>query len=148
MTPSSVTVPAAKAALIAQLQAQPQLADVAVHWGLRPETPTERERVYVLGVRDLARGGGYETTISRETYGLRVLIEAHLAERDQQIVETRGWELYAQVEQAVAADPELAGAVRRATLAGADDSDTYATDDGWVTQIAAIVTIVADIDSS
>lgn len=134
------TVPQAKAALLDQLLARPELGGVLVLWGLPPTVPRERERVMLLDWEDLTHdaAGGY---LARETYTLPVLIEVHHAGLEHRPVEERAWELFDALGEAVSDDPELDGTVWRSRVASAVPGESGPTGQGWIVQIVARVAL-------
>lgn len=128
------TIPAAKAALLALIDARPGLDGVHVAWGIPAELPQELERVFVGDAVEVSREwvslGAYKLD---EEYTLQVHVETFAAGNDQATTEQRLWTLIAEVEAAVRDSvPKLTlnGTVRVARP-DAVDTQTLPTDDGW-----------------
>ncbi len=138
--PRTVTVPAAKAALLARLRGLDDLNGVLVEWGLPVRLPQGRERVYLARTVNLTRRT--KGTFRQETYGLELVVEVHRADRDGvQATEERMWEIVTAIEESLVADNYL-------TVVGVVDvfpSDelVYAYSDGWIARDSVRVDVAA-----
>lgn len=140
----ATTVPAAKAALLAVLQAREDLAGVLVQRGLPAEVPAQKERVYLSGTEALTRDPVLQQGLRRESYLLPLVIEVERFGRGDQVrdgVEQRGWDIVDELEAAIAEDPELGGILDDAELEGVPVEVTLPLtgNDGWLTRITAQV---------
>lgn len=136
------TIPAAKAQLLATLQARPGLTGVLVQWGLPSEVPAERERVYINDAINVQRVWGQIGRNSvAEAYTLQLIVEVFQEGDDQQATEARMWEIVAEIELAAINDVTLAGILRQwAAKPGALNPKCLPTGDGWL----AFVTVNLD----
>jgi hypothetical protein len=119
--PDPSTIPAAKAALLAAIQARSALATAYVAWAgpTAPSQIAQPDRVYLTDTIDISRvwsGIGQQRIV--ETYTLVVVAESVQAGDDPQGTELRMWGLLNEVEQAVRADVTLASTIRRGALSG------------------------------
>lgn len=139
------TIPDAKAALLAAIQARGALSAVHVAWGVPAELPSELERIYVSDAVDVTRewaglGGGRLD----ENYAIQVHVEAFRHGDDQSGTELRLWDLVTEIESAIRADNRLGGLVFVARPAGVD-TKTLPTDDGWIASATMRIAIEARI---
>jgi hypothetical protein len=130
------TIPAAKAALLALIDARPALAAVHCGWGIPANLPAEPERIYVADAIPTERRWKALSPVAPmwEEYILQVHVETFLSGNDQQTAEMRFWELVDEVEQSVRATHatlKLNGAVKIAKPDGVTNPRTQPTDDGW-----------------
>ena len=137
----TVTVPAAKAALIARLEALQAtgkpLADVGVLWGLPAELPDGRENVYLTRTVSFDRVGT-PGNIRVEQYGLELVVEVHdVSETTPRSAEERMWTIVAAIEVELLRSPALAGADVRGVVPA--DELTYAYADGFFCRTAVRV---------
>lgn len=138
------TVPAAKAALLAALQAREDLAGVLAQRGLPAEVPTQNERIYLTGTEALTRDPVLQQGLRRESYLLPLVIEVERFGRGNEVrdqVEQRGWDIVDELEAAIATDPELGGVLDDSELEGVPVEVTLplTSNDGWLTRISAQV---------
>jgi hypothetical protein len=138
--PRTVTVPAAKAALLTRIRALNLGGDVFIDWGLQAETPDQRERVY------LARTVNYDRprrrgTIRGESYGLELIVEVHGGGETAQETEERMWTIIATIE----ADLMQGRTLEVADVVEVTPSDelVYAYTDGWIARNAVRVDVQA-----
>ena len=138
------TVPAAKQALLEQLQAHDDLDGVLILIGLPAEVPAEEERIYLTGTRDWARELE-DNAVHKETYDLPLLVEVHqtgtAAEREQ--IEQRLWAIVAAIDDALEQDDELGGAILGTAALVTGDEETNPTDDGWIARASIRVRVLA-----
>lgn len=129
--------PGAIAELVELLQDTVAGDDTVVRWGVLPELPTQRERVYLLGV------GPYTLTpatrahrMRREDFAIRGIVEVHrLGDGGQEEAVTRAWELLGDVDRAIFEHHDLSDGTRyNGTLTVIMDGVTPMTD-GWLAQI-------------
>lgn len=112
------TVPAAKAALLALLQARAGLSGVQITW----EDPAEliqREAIYFgdTDVDERTAALGYQRR--DESYDLELIVRVLQEGDDAQTTETRWWTIVAEIEQtlrATATSPSLSGTVLAAKV--------------------------------
>lgn len=141
------TIPAAKNALLAAIQARTALttAGVLIERGLPVKLPSENERIYVNNARDIEREwADLGAQRLEESYTIEVVVECYKAGDYQTETEDRLWALVYEVELAVRSDLTLAGTVRIARPDGSQE-DTFATDDGWVARTITRVACEARI---
>lgn len=137
------TVPAVEDAIVAALQSRAGLTDVLVDYGLPAELPDERERIYLIDLRDLRRDPSGTRGARTEAYDLRLLVETHLAGEDRATVRARMWTLVGEIESGLAEDPELGGASDEAVFAGVIEASTLPTTDGWIGKALVRVAVEA-----
>jgi hypothetical protein len=121
------TIPAAKAALLALIEAQAGLATVQTEWA-HPGAAIERETVYFGQTRlqQQARAGNRP---AYEDYTLEIVVDVSLDGNDPQAAETRMWELVGEVEQALRptanpnANASLSDTVLQAYITGMEQTN-------------------------
>ncbi len=139
------TVPAAKSALLAAIQARPALAGVLVARGLPAQLPREPERIYIHNARDVDREwAGLGGQLMDETYVIEIIVETFGSGDDQVATENRLWTLINEIELAVRADLTLANTIRTARPDGSTE-DTGPTDEGWLARATTRIACVARI---
>jgi hypothetical protein len=130
--PSYSTIPRAKAALKALLEARPGLAGVTVGWDRSAETMQATDRVYLFDTiehtRDWVVLGPRRID---EDYTLQVVVNTFGSGDAPTTTEERLWELVSEVEQAVIANIEIGGTVRQSKPDGTTSS-LVPTDEGWI----------------
>lgn len=152
------TIPAAKTALLALLQADVGLTGVLVARGVPAKLPVETERVYIDNAVDIVRDWNMIGRLRLdESYTIRIPIEvfeydANSDPVNQQTAEDRMWEIAAVVELAIKADPTLGGTLNGNTDHGAgmtpggiEDQNSYAAPDGWVSHAVLRIDCAARI---
>lgn len=142
------SIPAAKAALLSLLQAQPALAAAHVAWGLPAELPDDRERVYLADAQNIEREWAALRSIDPamlERYTLRIIVENDMADSTAREAEERLWELVAAVEAAVRGDLMFGGLLRLPAQPAPGAQDIGPTANGWVARCEVRVTCEARI---
>lgn len=130
------TVPAAKAALISQLQAWPALSGVTVDWGgPTSETDMAREHIWLGRTRRSTEWAQLGAQRIHEEYTIDVMVQvvAKASRTSEQELEERLWALHSACEAAVRSDLSLGG-VLGTCWADFDDAEQTNTPipDGWV----------------
>jgi hypothetical protein len=129
------TIPAAKAQILATLQARPGLAGVLVRRVVPTgEVPPEPERVYVDDVVDISRDWAMLGLLKvDEEYTIKVLVEVWRDGDDPVACETRLFEVVAEVEQAIVSDVTLAGVfLQWAAKPALSEQRCLPGPDGWL----------------
>ena len=96
--------PGVIAEMIELLQASPvSSSETLIRWGLLPELPTKRERVYLLGTTDYALEPNTRAHhVRREDFGVRGLVEVHqLGDDGPGAAGTRAWALLSGLDAAL-----------------------------------------------
>src|SRR5262245_23490013 len=111
------SVPAAKAALVSALQANPDLSDVQVTYG--PPFPSPQREFICVTAADgeqewAAMGFGSETR--KEEFDLTVLISVLREGQDAQAADQRCFALFSEVEAQIRFDPTLGNTVKEAKI--------------------------------
>ena len=144
------TVPAAKAALIDLIEAQPEIqaARVPVLWGA-PTDSAELEKYHeLIHLGDVdqeeewgAVGGGGRRD---ERYAVEVVIYAHgTGKRTEQETEQRAWDLRDEIAEAISNDKELGGVLRPGWCAiDRTRQENTAFNDGWGTRLTLTVACI------
>lgn len=113
------TVPAAKAALKALLEARTwDAATPKIRWGGPTETedfPKGGEVIYFGDTEIQDNNQTLGATRYDETYNLRLVIDVKAYGDDEQRTEQRGWDLYGEVIELLDANRELGGVLSRMT---------------------------------
>lgn len=139
------TIPAAKAALLAALQARPALAAAHVARGIPAKPAARKERVYIGNARDVQRTwAGLGGQRLDETYVLDLVIECFRSGDDQAGTEVRLWELVNEIELTVRADLTLAGTVRSCRPDGSTE-ETGPDEGGWLARAVTRLAVEARI---
>jgi hypothetical protein len=125
--------------LIEMLQASPVSSDeTLIRWGLLPELPTQRERVYLLGVTDYVLAPNTRAhRVRREDFGIRGLIEvAQLGDNNgPEDSATRAWELLTGLDHALYQDQSLTDGTRYSGALNVVADEVVPTSDGWLARI-------------
>lgn len=124
--------------LIAALQDSPISGpQTLIRWGLLPELPTQRERVYLLGVTDYALEPNTRAhRVRRENFGVRGLIEvAQLGDDGPEGSATRAWGLLAGLDDALHDEQSLSNGARYAGVLVVVADEVVPTSDGWLARI-------------
>ena len=140
------TVPDAKAALLALLQAVawPGTPVPEVRYGQPTEgedQPFGGEMVFLGETRGVSEPPGLGPRRD-ETFNLRFVIDVRHDGDDEQTTENRAWELLEAAENAVWANPSLSGAVNRVTRVECNQVNVPEPQ-AWRTQIVTDVSVVA-----
>ncbi len=101
---ATTTIPATKAALLTLLQAA--LDDVQVEWGKPSHDALAQESVWFEGTRLTERATAMGQQRRDETYTLELIVSIALDGDDAQACELRMWELVAEIETVVRANPK------------------------------------------
>ncbi|MDQ3730315.1 MAG: hypothetical protein M3355_12090 [Actinomycetota bacterium] len=136
----SATPPLTKTKLIELLKAAPTLANVYIARHLPGVLPQEKERIYIVGTRELRRDGGRGPR--NETYDLELLCEVANVGGTATQAEDRCWELFDAIDGIVDANEELKGTVWEAEVAAANEN-TGPTDSGWISKVDLRISIRA-----
>jgi len=144
---STTTAPAARGALIAQLQAASGLSGVMV-WDDRPGSDHDlHENVYVTDIDQQSIWISLGPRLRREeTYAIDVEIEVFREGPDAAGVNARVWQIQAAVEAAVMADVTLAGTVQFA-LPSTTKKTSQVTQGGHLKKIVMAVEVTARISN-
>lgn len=135
---TSLRPPDVIAELINLLQASPINSDqTLIRWGLLPELPTQRERVYLLGV------AGYELTpetpshrVRSEEFAVQGLIEVHqLGDQGPEPAARRAWELLAGLDAALQDDFGLEAGGRYSGSLRVPVDQVSPMSDGWLASL-------------
>lgn len=138
------TVPAVEDAIQARLAAA--LTGTLVRFGLPPDVPTQKDRVYLIGVENLSRASVMQQGPVRETYTIPLVLEVERAGTNRSTARARAWELIGLIADDLADTPHVAGAADRVEFAGVPEMNLIPTQDGWIARalvhIAATAVIV------
>lgn len=104
------SIPAAKAALLAAIEARPALTGITVEWGVTAELPEDAEFITIADARDVRRDWSSFDEFE-ENYLLRAFVNTLDPGGTNQGAEERMWLIVAEVEAAVRADLTLGGTV-------------------------------------
>lgn len=138
------SIPGAEAQLVAALAARTGLASALVQEGLPTEIPNETERVYLLGAENATRTRITEQGTKRETFTMPVLVEVRGYGKDSRAdTKDRAWEIVGELEDTIAADPELDANVADATTGTITAPAARPTEDGWLMHITVDVNCVS-----
>ena len=138
----TTSVPTARDALLAALQANTALSGALIRRGLPTDIPNELERIYFLRVENGDRTRLTEQRGQSETYDVRMLVEVRgygSTEADWDTVNDRMWAIVDLIDQTVEDDPELGGALQDSMMDGFDEDPPTATTDGWISRVTVSV---------
>jgi hypothetical protein len=124
--------------LIQILQASPVSSDqTLIRWGLLPELPTLRERVYLLGVRDyLLAPTTRAHRVRDENFGIEGLIEVeHLGEDTLEAAGSRAWELLTGLDEALWQEQSLSDGTHYTGALSVSLDEIRPSADGWFSRI-------------
>jgi hypothetical protein len=128
------TIPIAKAALKALLEARAGLAGVTIGWDRSAETMNGNDRVYLFDTIEHEREWVVlgQRRIDEE-YTLQVVVDTFGSGNDPTATETRLWELVAEVEQCVITDfVVVAGTNHWISKPDGTTTNLVPTDEGWI----------------
>lgn len=151
MTPTNTTTrplrpPEVIAELIETLQASPVAGpQTLVRWGLLPELPIQRERVYLLGVTGYTLEPNTRAhLVRREDFGVRGLIEVQqLGDDGPEASSTRAWELLGGLDTVLHQEQTLTNGARYSGLLGVLADEVIPMPDGWLARIIFTLAIEA-----
>jgi outer membrane receptor for monomeric catechols len=126
------TIPTAKAALKALLEARAGLSGVTIGWDRSAETQQATDRIYLFDTIDHSRD--WVVLGPRridEEYTLQVVVSTFGSGTEPTATETRLWELVSEVELAVIDNIEIGDTVRQSKPDGTT-STLVPTDEGWI----------------
>jgi hypothetical protein len=128
------TIPIAKAALKALLEARAGLAGVTIGWDRSAELMQGTDRVYLFDTVEHEREWlALGQRRIEETYTLQVVADTFGSGADPTATETRLWELVAEVELTVKEDFDvLAGATNWISKPDGTTTTLVPTDEGWI----------------
>lgn len=129
------SVKAVRAALLALLDGESELAAAARGLGPPAEEPTEPERAYVLRQSPREYGDLTDQGVKTETYTVPVFLEVRVYQDSQAAAEDRAEDLATIVCDLVEADRELGGACRDCTYETITGPASGPTTDGWIAQV-------------
>ena len=142
----ATSVPAARDALLAALQANTDLVGALIRRGIPTDIPNERERIYFLRVENGDRTRLTEQRGQSETYDLRLIVEVKgygKTEADWETVNDRMWAIVDTIDATIEDDPELGGAVNDSMMDGFDEGAPGLLPDGWVASVTVAVSCEA-----
>lgn len=128
------TIPVAKAAFKALLEARAGLAGVTIGWDRSAETMQAIERVYLFDTIEHERNWVVlgQRRID-EDYTLQVVVDTFGSGADPTAAETRLWELVAEVELAVIVDfIAVSGTSHWISKPDGTTTSLIPTDEGWI----------------
>jgi len=97
-----------KAAIVAKLSARAGLAGVLIRRGLPVAVPAQPERIYISTTDGVSRTAQPSHGIGDEVFIIHVMVEVvGVSGADHQAVEDRMWDVAAEVDAQVTADPEF-----------------------------------------
>ena len=141
MTPATTTVlrpPGVIAELIELLQASSVSSDeTLIRWGLLPELPTQRERVYLLGTTDYALEPNTRAHhVRREDFGIRGLIEVQqLGDDGPEGSATRAWALLSGLDDALRSEQSLSDGTSYSGVLVVVADEVVPMSDGWLARV-------------
>jgi hypothetical protein len=131
------TIPRAKAALKALIEARPGLTGVQIGWDRRAGPQTVAEQIYMFDTIEHSRAW---IMLGRnkidEEYVLQVVVDTFGSGEDPTATEERLWELVSEIERAVLENLQLTSTVREAKPDGVL-SQLAPTDEGWIASATA-----------
>lgn len=143
---SASTAPAAKAQLLAMFAARDGLAGVHIDWAAPTKTEgyTGGENVWLGDIDDMQTWGAIAraTLPKDEDYTIEFVAQAHREGDDPQATEERAWELVAEIEGALRADPSINGINNReaASLTRVKMTTRPAEPQGWLAKATGQIT--------
>lgn len=132
--PTTSTIPAAKAALLAIFAASTDLAGVDISWGSpTSEDDFEPEMIYLGNVERDKEDRGFQSATEDYTIEVVILVRGYGDNDKEQATEERMWQLHAAIEAAVEADTATLGGVLNETGARVERTrqDNTPLADGW-----------------
>lgn len=108
-----------------------------VRWGLLPELPNQRERVYLLGVTGYAlEPNSRAHRVRREDFGVRGLIEVNrLGDDGPEASSTRAWALLSELDETLHQEQSLEAGARYTGTLGVLADEVVPMSDGWMARI-------------
>jgi hypothetical protein len=115
----------------------PSSSETLVCWGLRPELPTQRERVYLLGVTEYTLSPNTRAhRVRREDFAIRGLIEVQeLGAGGPEAASTRAWELLSKLDSTLYIEQSMESGVRYSGVLAVSGDEVVPATDGWLARI-------------